>query len=48
MSVTTDEPRATTASLAGAGWSVLSVEPGLGVADAWATVAGSRTLLGAR
>jgi len=42
------DSRATTASLAGAGWSVLSVEPGLAVGDAWATVAGSRTLLGAR
>ncbi|MFC7491984.1 MULTISPECIES: DUF58 domain-containing protein [unclassified Knoellia] len=42
------EAGATTASLAGAGWSVLSVAPGLEVADAWATVAGSRSLVGAR
>ncbi|KGN36303.1 DUF58 domain-containing protein [Knoellia subterranea] len=41
-------PPATTASLAGAGWSVLSVDPQLGVADAWAAAAGSRSLVGAR
>ena len=42
------DPRATTAALAGAGWSVVTVSPDLGVADAWATVAGSRSLVGAR
>lgn len=42
------DPRATTAALAGAGWSVLGVESGLGVADAWATLAGSRRLVGSR
>ncbi|MFW5470280.1 DUF58 domain-containing protein [Knoellia sp. CPCC 206435] len=42
------DPRATTAALAAAGWSVTTVVPDLDVADAWGTVAGSRTLVGAR
>lgn len=42
------DPHATTAALAGAGWSALAAGPDLGVADAWANVAGSRRLVGAR
>lgn len=42
------DPLATTASLSGAGWSVLAVGPAVGVGDAWATVAGSRSLVGTR
>ena len=42
------DPGATTASLSAAGWSVLTVTPDLEVADAWASVAGARSLVGAR
>ncbi|MEO6019828.1 MAG: DUF58 domain-containing protein [Knoellia sp.] len=47
-STTGPDPRATTAALAGAGWSALAVGPDLAIAEAWASVAGSRRLLGAR
>lgn len=42
------DPRATNATLAGAGWAALPVHPDLTVSDAWAAVAGSRSLVGAR
>ncbi|PRY56085.1 uncharacterized protein (DUF58 family) [Knoellia remsis] len=42
------DPRSTTASLAASGWSVLTVRPEMGVADAWTSVAGARSLVGAR
>jgi uncharacterized protein (DUF58 family) len=42
------DPRATTAALAGAGWSAVVALPDLAIADAWAGVAGSRRLVGAR
>ena len=42
------DPRATTAALAGAGWSVATAVTDVGVADAWASVAGSHRMVGAR
>lgn len=39
---------ATDATLTAAGWSVLTVTPDLAVADAWSSIAGARSLVGAR
>ncbi|KGN29878.1 hypothetical protein N802_10310 [Knoellia sinensis KCTC 19936] len=39
---------ATAAALTGAGWSVLSVTPDLGVGEAWSAIAGTRSLVSAR